>query len=68
MRRIRSTPDNPLAAARKGRRLQPSTMETTMNRILEVTEDDTLILEFVDLDDLRNEGILPQNPSQLADQ
>jgi hypothetical protein len=43
-------------------------METTMNRILEVTEDDTLILEFVDLDDLRNEGILPQNPSQLADQ
>ena len=39
-----------------------------MNRILEVTEDDTLILEFVDLDDLRNEGILPQNPSQLADQ
>jgi hypothetical protein len=43
-------------------------METTMNRILEVTEDDTLILEFVDLDDLRNEGILPQNPLQLADQ
>ena len=40
-----------------------------MNRILEVTdEDDTLILEFVDLDDLRNEGILPQNPLQLADQ
>jgi hypothetical protein len=43
-------------------------METTMNRILEVTEDDTLILEFVDLDDLRNEGILPQNPSQRPDQ
>ena len=39
-----------------------------MNRILEVTEDDTLILEFVDLDDLRNEGMLPQHPSQLADQ
>jgi len=39
-----------------------------MNRILEVTEDDTLILEFVDLDDLRNEGILPQNPSHFADQ
>ena len=32
-----------------------------MNRILEVTdEDDTLILDFVDLDDLRNEGILPR--------
>lgn len=31
-----------------------------MNRILEVTdEDDTLILEFVDLDDLRNENLLP---------
>jgi hypothetical protein len=37
-------------------------METDMNRILEVTdEDETLALEFVDLDDLRNEGILPQN-------
>jgi hypothetical protein len=37
-------------------------METTMNRILEVTdEDDTLILEFVDLDDLRREGILPKH-------
>ncbi len=34
-----------------------------MNRILEVTdEDDTLILEFVDLNDLRNEGILPRVP------
>ena len=34
-----------------------------MNRILEVTdEDDTLILEFVDLTDLRNEGILPRTP------
>jgi hypothetical protein len=33
-----------------------------MNRILVVTdEDDTLILEFVDLDDLRNEAILPKH-------
>ncbi len=33
-----------------------------MNRILEVTdEDDTLTLEFVDLDDLKNEGILPRS-------
>ena len=32
-----------------------------MNRILEVTDqDDTLFLEFVDLDDLRNDGILPR--------
>lgn len=32
-----------------------------MNRLLEVTdEDDTLVLEFVDLEDLRNEGILPR--------
>ena len=32
-----------------------------MNRILEVTdEDETLILEFVNLEDLRNEGILPK--------
>ncbi len=31
-----------------------------MNRILEVSdEDETLILEFVDLDDLKNERILP---------
>lgn len=31
-----------------------------MNRILEVTDqDDTLVLEFVELDDLRLEGILP---------
>jgi hypothetical protein len=43
-------------------------MEVTMNRILEVTdEDETLALEFVDLDDLRNEGILPQNPAQFPD-
>ena len=34
-----------------------------MNRILEVTdEDETLFLEYVDLDDLRNEGILPRLP------
>ena len=33
-----------------------------INRILEVTdENETLILEYVDLDDLRNEGILPRN-------
>jgi len=32
-----------------------------MNRILQVTdEDESLVLEFVDLDDLRNEGILPR--------
>ena len=32
-----------------------------MNRILEVTdEDESLVLEFVDLDDLRNEGVLPR--------
>jgi hypothetical protein len=35
-------------------------MENPMNRILEVTDEyDTLILEFVDLDDLKNEGIVP---------
>ena len=34
-----------------------------MNRILEVTDDnETLALEYVDLDDLRNEGILPRLP------
>jgi hypothetical protein len=33
-----------------------------MNRILEVTdEDETLNLEYVDLNDLRNEGILPRH-------
>ena len=32
-----------------------------MNRILEVTdEDESLVLQFVDLDDLRNEGIIPR--------
>jgi len=32
-----------------------------MNRILQVTdEDESLVLEFVDLEDLRNEGILPR--------
>lgn len=35
-----------------------------MNRILEVSdEDETLVLEFLDLDDLKNEGILPRNIS-----
>jgi hypothetical protein len=39
-------------------------METTMNRILEVTdEDETLALEFIDLEDLRDERILPRFPS-----
>ncbi len=34
-----------------------------MNRILEVTDDnETLILEYVELDDLRKEGILPRLP------
>jgi hypothetical protein len=33
-----------------------------MNRILEVTdEDETLVLEFLDLHDLENERILPRN-------
>ena len=33
-----------------------------MNRILEVTdEDENLVLEYVDLDDLKNERILPRN-------
>jgi hypothetical protein len=37
-------------------------METTMHRILEVIdENDTLILEYVDLDDLRNERILSEH-------
>ena len=35
-----------------------------MNRILEVTdEDETLALEFVDLEDLKDERILPRFPS-----
>ena len=43
-------------------------METTMNRILEVTdEDDTLVLEFVTLDDLKNEGILPDRYPIFSD-
>jgi hypothetical protein len=34
-------------------------METTMNRILEVTdEDETPVLEYIDLGDIRNERIL----------
>jgi len=33
-----------------------------MNRILEVTdENETLVLEYVSLDDLKNERILPGN-------
>ena len=37
-----------------------------MNRILEVTdEDETLVFEYIDLDDLRNEGILPRPPQAL---
>ena len=54
--------NNEAAAARRtGRRSTPQTMEPEMNRILQVTdEDDNLVLEFVDLDDLRNEGILPR--------
>ena len=40
-----------------------------MNRILEVTdEDETLVLEFVDVNDLRNEGILPRQIQTLSDQ
>jgi hypothetical protein len=35
-------------------------MEISMNRILEVTdEDETLVLEYLSLDDLTNEKILP---------
>jgi len=40
-----------------------------MNRILEVTdEDDTLILEFVDLNDLKHERLLPINLVNELDQ
>jgi len=40
-------------------------MTDTLRRILEVTdEDETLALEFVDLDDLRTERILPVNFGQ----
>ena len=40
-----------------------------MNRILEVTdEDETLVLEFLDLDDLKNERILPRNIVTEPDQ
>ena len=53
---------NPGAAARRsGRRSSPQITETDMNRIVEVTdEDESLVLQFVDLDDLRNEGIIPR--------
>jgi hypothetical protein len=52
--------NNPAAAARQtGRRFIPQTTELEMNCILHVTdEDETLVLEFVDLEDQRNEGIL----------
>ena len=54
--------NNQTAAARRtGRRVSPQTTELEMNRILEVTdEDESLVLQFVDLDDLRNEGIIPR--------
>lgn len=51
-----------MAAAQPGRRLQPQITERPMNCILIVTdEDETLILEYLDLDDLRSEGILPKH-------
>lgn len=38
-----------------------------MNRILEVTdEDETLILEYLDLDDIRYERLLPLDPHIFA--
>ena len=38
-------------------------MEITMNRILEVTdEDETLVLEYISLEDLKDERILPRFP------
>lgn len=41
-------------------------MSTPNRSILVVTdEDETLALEFIDLDDLRNEGILPRTPQEL---
>jgi hypothetical protein len=44
-------------------------METEMNRIVEVTdEDETLVLEFVNLDDLKNERILPKHLLTELDQ
>ena len=40
-----------------GRRLNLNQRRSTMNRILQVTdEDETLVLEYVDLEYLRNEG------------
>jgi hypothetical protein len=46
-------------AGRKARRLSTPTMEIAVNRILEVTdEDETLVLEYLSLDDLKNERIL----------
>jgi hypothetical protein len=40
--------------------LSSQPMEKIMNRILQVTdEDETLALEYIDLDDIRTERILP---------
>jgi hypothetical protein len=37
--------------------------------ILQVTdEDETLVLEFLELEDLKNEGILPNLPVATTDQ
>jgi hypothetical protein len=51
----------PGAAAReRAAALNPQPMEIPMNRILEVTdEDETLVFEFVDIEDLKDERILP---------
>jgi hypothetical protein len=39
----------------------PKHPEITMNRILEVTdEDETLVLEYISLEDLKDEKILPR--------
>jgi hypothetical protein len=51
------------AAHDRAAAFNPQHPENTMNRILKVTdEDETLVLEYVDLDDLRKEGILPRLP------
>ena len=50
------------AAQYRAAAFNPQKMETTMNRILEVTdEDETLVFEYIDLDDLRNERVLPKS-------
>jgi len=49
------------AAQYRAAAFNPQKMETIMNRILEVTdEDETLVLEYIDLQDLKDERILPQ--------